>query len=660
MEVSTVSYTAEQQAIIGHREGLAYVVAGAGTGKTFTMTARVQALIESGVRPENILVLTFTNAAAREMIGRVRKSIGQDAKKVTACTYHAFCNILMHRYGIPYRDYTILDSGDDEDLIKFVKANSIYADVKLPRASALKEIYSKRINCRMTYEQILSQPKFEKAKEQIEEIKAFYRILQEYKEAHHLVNYDDMLVHCEAILRSPYGEQVRRQYQYVMVDEAQDTNDIQFGITSLLSGNIMYIGDPEQSIYGFRGADLSLYLSVPSRFKGAKIYTLSHNYRCTQQILDVANSIIEEDDLEFKAILQTGKEYYGERPILYMPWDQDEEALCILKKIMESPKEESNAVIYRNSIMSAKLELELVKNKLEYTKRGGIKFFEMSCIRDMMALFRLITNRHDYLSWFRILQNNRRIGEKRANQIVSDGADPLQNNPFRHQSTKTAVEINAQLAVLEKMLLEAEKADYKRQTELSSDYYIKLLEQNLKILKEKKKISEKTIEAEEAAVNTAKNYIPVLLKLMEEFHSLQEFLDSISLDMAAVPESIAAVGQANEGRKSDDTSSIVLTTIHSAKGLEWDHVYIMDAVDGIFPNRSPGRFASYEEMENAIAEERRCMYVAVTRARQDLTIFCPESVCMYGQWYPGVLSEFLSSALENRKLKLEKEPGNGI
>ena len=650
--------TKEQQSIIAHKTGPAYVVAGAGTGKTFTMTARVQALIESGVDPEHILVLTFTNAAANEMKKRVQTNVGDLAKRITACTYHSFCNILMRRYGVPSHNYTILDSGDDEDLIKFVKANSIYADIKLPRASVLKDIYSKRINCRMDYPQILADPKYAKIRSQINDIRDFYQILQDYKRKHNLVNYDDMLVYCVNILKSQHGESIRNRYQYVMVDEAQDTNYIQFLITGYLSRNIMYIGDPEQSIYGFRGSDLDLYLSVPERFK-ASIYTLSNNYRCTQQILDVANSVIEQDNIPYKAILKTGKGYWGEKPVLCIPESQDLEAEHILNEILNMSENENTAVIYRNSAMSARLELGLVVNKIDYIKRGGVKFFEMECIRDMMALFRLIVNPHDYLAWFRTLQNNRRIGEKRANQIVGDGEDPLRKNPFRKQKNKTAVEICAQLDKLECLFSEINGSEYEKQIELVRNYYLKLRDDNLEFLRGKSKISEKTIEAEEASVNNAKTYVPILAKLMTEYQSVRDFLESIALDATAIPGDIAAIGQKNEGVKGETESRVVLTTIHSAKGLEWDNVCIMDAVQGIFPSGDAHQYNSDEDAEKAIAEERRCMYVAVTRARKKLTVYCPEAAVLYGAWHPGTLSEFLVPALEKELFEVRESDNLG-
>lgn len=647
-------YTDEQKLIIAHQNGPAYVVAGAGTGKTFTMTARVQSLIERGVAPEAILVLTFTNAAANEMVQRLKKNIGSAADAVTACTYHSFCNLLMRYFGVPSRDFTILDSSDDEDLIKFVKANSIYADVKLPRASILKSIYSKRINCNKGYEEILNEEEYRQYLPFIEEIRAFYRILQQYKEVHSLVNYDDMLLYCVDILRSEYGEKVKRRYQYIMVDEAQDSNFIQFLITGFLSKNIMYIGDPEQSIYGFRGSDLNLYLSIPEKIPGTQIYTLSNNYRCTQEILDVANSVIKKDNIPYKAFLKTGKNHYGTKPILYQPSDQNEEALLILNGIKSMASKESAAVIYRNSIMSAKLELLLVQNHIDYAKRGGIKFFEMSCIRDMMALLKLLVNQHDYLSWFRILQVNRMIGEKRANQIAGNGDDPLHNHPFAGKTTKTANEICNQLLILEQTFQMTIDKEFPKQIDILQQYYLDLRKRNLEILKSKPKIKDQTIDAEETAFQSAKTYVPVLATLAKEYPSVRNFLESISLDLSATPESIAAIGQANEGQKNDQPANIVLTTIHSAKGLEWDHVFLMDAVQGVFPKmRTVDLFATEEDA--GTAEERRCMYVAITRARNQLAIFCPESVTQYGQWYDGEISEFLRDALEEGLLVASRE-----
>lgn len=647
--------TEEQTKIINHKEGPAYVVAGAGTGKTYTMTSRVQALVESGIRPESILVLTFTNAAANEMKKRLKKNIGAAADQITACTYHSFCNILMHRYGIPSYNFTILDTSSDEDLVRLVKVNSPYADTKLPRASSLKDIFSKHVNCNISIHDIMLMPKYIEYEKYTQEIEKLDALVRKYRLDHNMVNYDDMLEYCDQILSSNKRYSIFQQYQYILVDEAQDTNYIQFKITGYLSRNIMYIGDPEQSIYGFRGSNIDMYLSVPKLFQNTEVYTLSKNYRCTQQILDVANSIIKDDDIPYKALLETGKNFYGEKPKLALLEDQDSEAEDILENIRNTNPDETTAVIYRNSAMSAKLELLLVQNKMEYTKKGGTKFFEMGCIRDMMALFKLMVNPHDCLSWFRILQKNRFIGDKRANQIVGDGLDPINSNPFRTQKTKTATEICRQLDTLDKLLHAAKDKEFTEQTEMAKEYYLDLLKHNLDMLEKKKNIKEETIDNAKQAITSAKTYVPVLLTLTRDFTKAQDFLDDITLDLSATPESISAIGEANEDQKTDKPATIVLTTIHSAKGLEWDHVYIMDAVDGIFPQTNRGLFHSDEEYRKSIDEERRCMYVAVTRARNSLTIYCPEHVSLYGKYTKGAVSQFLVQAERDQLFQIIRE-----
>lgn len=649
-----IRLTEEQTAVVKHKDGPAFVVAGAGTGKTSTMTERIGQMVTSGICPSNILVLTFTNAAANDMRQKLHKKIGAMTDEITAGTFHSFCNILMRTYNVPGRYFTILDGNDDEDLIKLVKTQSIYADTRFPRPGTLQSIFSTYINCRKPISDII-RSQYPKYGPLHNEIVDFYHILTKYKRDHLLVNYDNMLLYGLEILKGEHADDIRKEYQYILVDEAQDTNPLQFDITDQLSENIMFIGDPEQSIYGFRGSDMRLYLDVPSRHPGTKIYTLSNNYRCTQEILDVANSVIQDDDIPYKAILKTGKDFHASKPVLCCPYDQDEEAQQILQDIMQTNKKESYAVIYRNSATSAKLELCLVSNGIEYQKQGGIKFFERDCIRDMIALMRLLVNPHDYLSWFRILQLNRMIGEKRAHMIIGDGEDPIQDNPFRKQKTKTAKTICSQLDILEKALIEASTCEYHLQLKVLEAYYYDLRQTNYDLMVHGKRVSEDTLDAEEASIKSAKVYVPILLNMMEDFNSIRDFLDGIILaDMPVVPQMSYTTGpsetEINTPAAKDVPDQIILTTVHSAKGLEWDHVAIMDAVQGIFPRIPDCGLGYSEECKQAIEEERRCMYVSITRARKDLKIYCPENASLYGHWYPGEISMFLENAFDEELL----------
>lgn len=205
------------------------------------------------------------------------------------------------------------------------------------------------------------------------------------------------------------------------------------------------------------------------------------------------------------------------------------------------------------------------------------------------------------------------------------------------------------------LLIEVGNKDIQEQALCAERYYYSLLERNLEVLKQNTKIKESTVEAAGAEISTAKMYVPVLIDLMGEFPSIQGFLDSITLDMTVLPPDVSRIGEVNEGQGGNG-SNIVLTTIHSAKGLEWDHVHIMDVIDGIFPNDGTG-YQDYEEMEKTIAEERRCMYVAVTRAKKRLTLYCPENMVLYGRWYPGSLSRFLADAQDQDLLQMRCQFG---
>ena len=643
--------TDEQKKIVSHIDGPALVVAGAGTGKTFTMTSRLKYLIdEIGILPENILVLTFTNAAAKSMVSRAVDMIGMSAENITACTFHSFCNILMHKYNMPNNTYTILDSNMDEDMIQLIKSgNELYSKYKLPRASVLSGLFSAHINQQKSFEELFKTSKYEKYALLEEIIYMLYDEVKNYKKEHNLVNYDDMLLYALDILKA-HGNKIRNQYTYVMIDEAQDTNYLQFEISKLLSNNVMFIGDPEQSIYKFRGADVETFMELPEQYPDMKIYTLSNNYRSTQEILDVANEIVKNSKLKYKAILHTGLNKYGDKPLLVNTSTQKEETDYIIDFIKQQKDLSETAIIYRNSVMSAKLEVELVKENINYQKKGGIKFFDLDCIRDVMSICRIFVNETDYLSWFRILQNHQAIGEKRAKQIIDSGDNFLLQNEFTGKKNKTSVIISEALKKLYDLVENGSKADYTTQLNMINDYYLSLRDENLEIIRSKKNIQEATIDAAEQSVQSAKIYVPILLDLMKDYKSIQDFLDNVALDSTPnSPNMIKNKNATNTNNeyipveKSDEP--VTLTTIHSAKGLEWDNVIVMDAVQGIFPNTMAK--LSYDEMKSYIAEEERCMYVAVTRPKKQLIVMKPIKAFQYGMMAEVGVSQYLKPALDN-------------
>ena len=598
------------------KEGPILVIAGAGSGKTKTLTYRVARLIEDGVKPENILLLTFTKKAAAEMLSRATLVLDDRCEKVAGGTFHSFANIILRKYSKLLKlknNFTILDKSDCEDIISHI-VGQLYPkkEKRFPKKNTIHEIYSKSVNKETPTKQIIEDefPQFAHCEEKIIEIHKAY---VNYKRENSVLDYDDLLLYIKLLLEN--NEQLRKklsnQYQYIMVDEYQDTNTLQADVIKLLASehnNIMAVGDDAQSIYSFRGANYRNILDFPKLFEGTKIIKLEQNYRSTQNILKLTNALIS------KAKEKYTKNLFSDIqspvvPALICAKDTQMEADFICQRILELLDEDVDlsdiCVLARNARMSYSLEIELSKRAIPYQKFGGPKFMETAHIKDIVAHLRVIINPDDIISLTRILLLLKGVGSSTVNNVIPIIKGQLNPDVKLLPSNKTT-SIVPMLQILDKLRnLVATKKPSEIVDEIIA-YYRPILKDKYDDFSKR----EKDLDHFEY--------------LSTQYSNLEDFISDLALE----PPDASVEGMY---KNNSPDEALTISTIHSAKGLEWDSVFIIGAVDGRFP--SAYSFNSEEEMD----EELRLMYVATTRAKNNLYITYP--VDMYDYSMNMVLSK---------------------
>lgn len=583
-------------------EGPHLIIAGAGSGKTRVLVYRVACLVEKGVRPDEILLLTFTRKAAYEMLNRASLLLDERCQRVSGGTFHSFANAVLRKYakvlGLS-NNFTILDESDAQDTINLIRTQLGFhkSEKRFPRKKAILEVISKSINKSEDLETVLydEYPHFI---EWLDEIKKIEREYAKYKRVKSLLDYDDLLVFLKELLvkNTDIRALLSRKYKYIMVDEYQDTNKLQAYIACLLASehkNIMVVGDDAQSIYSFRGANFKNIIDFPKIFKETKIITLDENYRSTQPILNLTNRIIAQAKEGFEKSLYTRRP--GEsRPVFVDCRDENSQSKYIADRILGLREEGVElgeiAVLFRSGWHSNDLEVELSGRNIPFVKYGGQKFVEAAHIKDIMAHLRVAHNIFDEVSWYRALLLIPGIGPKTAERIINDIV-------FHKHGLKLNEKIGQRSDSLKKLFAILGEIDINRQA--PADLIGLFLKYYQPLLKEKYDDFNKRL-----------NDLDSLMHIASRYKALEQFLSDMALEP---PErSIIATGP-----KDNDDSALTLSTIHSAKGLEWHTVFLIYVAEGHLP--------SYLSLENEedIEEERRLFYVAATRAKDNLVLLKP-------------------------------------
>jgi DNA helicase-2/ATP-dependent DNA helicase PcrA len=598
---------AQQAAAVQAGDGPALVIAGAGSGKTRTLIYRVAYLIDSGIDSDRILLLTFTRKAAQEMVERAGLLIGSQSERVAGGTFHSTGNILLRRYGRSAgidAGFTILDRGDAEDLIALTRSQlGLNAKEKrFPRKGTIAEIYSKCVNTLRSLEEIVLE-EFPHFADHLEDLDKLRRAYEQAKRQRQLLDYDDLLARLWELLTN--NEDIRHtishQYQYILVDEYQDTNRLQAELIRRLAAthdNVMVVGDDSQSIYAFRGATFRNIMEFPALFPGAIVYKLEENYRSTQPILNLANEIIAAASEKYTKQLFTRK-LDGPLPSLVEAAGENAQSRFVAQKILELREEGvplgEIAVLFRSSFHSFDLEIELSRRGLPFVKRGGIKFIEAAHVKDLLAYLRVVHNPQDAVSWHRVLMLVEGVGPKKTQDLLA--ALLKTDQPGQILCTaggRSGTGLKLLGAALDRLSQDRE-GNPAALVDLAYEYY-------LPILKDQHDDYPRRIRDLEHLHTMAANYA-----------DLAEFLSDLALEP---PDGSVADVEASDL----DDEQLILSTIHSAKGLEWQCVFVIWALDGKFP--SMYSFGTDEGLE----EERRLFYVAVTRAKRHLYVTYPINV----------------------------------
>jgi DNA helicase-2/ATP-dependent DNA helicase PcrA len=608
-----IDYEAElnpqQRAVVTAEGGPALVIAGAGSGKTRTITYRVAHLVAAGEDPHRILLVTFTNKAAREMLHRVERLIGLDLKRLWGGTFHHVGNLTLRRHArlLDYSaSYSILDREDSKDLLETCLSDMGIPkkERRFPKGDVLQDIVSHAVNTEKPIEEVVT-GRYPFFKEFTEIILAIARHYREKKKRANLVDYDDLLSLWKRLLEEhPEVKGIyTSRFRHILVDEYQDTNKLQADLVDLLGSqhrNLVVVGDDAQSIYAFRGAHFANIMEFPKRYPDAKVYKLETNYRSTPEILDLANSAIGHNEKQFPKNLKAIRKG-GERPILVPLRDVLQQADHVAKKILTLREEgillEEIAVLYRSHYHSMELQLELTRRGIPYTIRSGLRFFEQAHIKDVVSYLKILANPLDELAWTRILKQLPLIGRVTAERLfrhLSSKPDPLAS--LGTDETRLLLPKGAHPGWEEFVRLMKRLADPAVQNNPSSQINL-ILEGGYQ-------------DYLESAYPNFRDRIEDLRQLAQfagRYRSLDNFLSELALVGSVESETVLAGAQEEEGK-------VVLSTIHQAKGLEWRAVFLIWLAEGRFP---PSRSLDHPENEE---EERRLFYVAVTRAK-DLLFF---------------------------------------
>jgi DNA helicase-2/ATP-dependent DNA helicase PcrA len=600
--------------------GPVLVIAGAGSGKTRVIVHRVAFMLENGIDPGEILLLTFTRKAASEMVGRVQGLLNDNkAQKVFGGTFHSFSNYILRKYanilGIA-PNFTIIDSEDSADTIDLIKSElKIEKKEKaFPKKNRIQEIISSARNRNLTIRNVILN-EFSGLVEFIDQLELINLGYEKYKKICRIFDYDDLMEVLRNSLRDNpnFRRRLNDQFRFIMVDEYQDTNIVQKEIVEYLSegsGNVLVVGDDAQSIYSFRGANYENILRFPQKYPQCKVIKIEQNYRSNQKILDFTNDIIDNALIGYKKHLFSSI-LYETLPVVRKFYDQQLEAEFIVDKIIEYREKgialNQIAILVRAFWHARYIEIELNRRSIPYIAVGGLAFNERKHVKDIISYLRIVQNPYDAVAWHRVLKYIPGVGlvtaRKIIEKIISDQG--LETRSF--ENTKFAEGLTRLTATISKA--SDNTISILRKIEIILEYYAPILQ------------------ATESDYQIRMLDISVLADLSSRYDLLDKFLTDFALD----PPSKKFGNKTTPLIDESEDKPLTVSTIHSAKGLEWYSVIIPHALDGLIP--SVRALNNIEEIE----EERRLFYVACSRAKQDLTITMPSYVSTYNAFlsYPS-------------------------
>jgi len=638
---TNIDYAAElneqQLAAVTAAPGPLLVIAGAGSGKTRTLTYRVAYLLENGIDPRNILLLTFTNRAAREMLGRVANLMPVDASGLWGGTFHSIGNRILRRNGssLGYSSgFTIMDREDQKDLIDAVviSAGIDPKEIRFPKGDVLAEIFSFVVNTEKPLEELLAEkfPYFLPLLERIQDVRERY---EKKKKATNSMDFDDLLQKTLSMFQQHerIAEIYRRQFQFILVDEYQDTNKIQADLVDLLAHdhrNVMVVGDDAQSIYSWRGANFQNILEFPKRYPEAQVFKIEMNYRSVPEILKVANAAIAANVHQFRKHLSATRESKALKPALVALNDGAEQAQFVAQRILELRDENVDlndiAVLYRAHYHAVELQLELSRRGIPYQITSGIRFFEQAHIKDVSAFVRFVANPRDEVAFKRMAKLLPGIGNRTAENLWQRWADVVAAGADRGPGATSA---------------SAGVSDPSYSPALAYSFGERLLAMNVPVKSRKaweqlahtldeiapagqpnmpSEMITSVVEAiyDDYAKANFTNYelrredLNQLAIFARQFKDVHEFLSQLAL--------ISNIDAEAASIQAGDKEAVNLSSVHQAKGLEFHTVFVIWLTDGMFPsNRSL-------DTRDALEEERRLFYVAITRARDKLYLTYPQ------------------------------------
>ncbi len=614
-----IDYAAElngqQLAAVTAQPGPQLIIAGAGSGKTRTLTYRVAYLLENGIDPRNILLLTFTNKAARQMLDRVANLLPIDASGLWGGTFHSVGNRMLRRHGsaLGYNSgFTIMDREDQKDLINTVVASAGIdpKEIRFPKGDVLAEIFSFVVNTETALEELLAEkfPYFLPLLEKITDVHGRY---EKKKKATNSVDFDDLLEKTLSMLQKHenIASLYRRQFQFILVDEYQDTNKIQADFIDLLARehrNVMVVGDDAQSIYSWRGANFQNILEFPKRYPDAKVFKIEMNYRSVPEILEVANAAIAANVDQFQKNLQPTRESAAAKPAVVALNDGSEQAQFIAQRILELRDEDVDlneiAVLYRAHYHALELQLELSRRGIPYQITSGVRFFEQAHIKDVISFIRFVANPRDEVAFKRMVKLLPGIGNRSAENLWNAWDKSLNERgeitSFSERLLAMSVSAKSKKHWIQ-LVHTLDEIAPGGQPNPPSEMITSVVEA---IYDDYAKVNFTNYELRREDLNQ-------LAAFARQFKDVNEFLSQLAL--------ISNVDAEAAPNQTGDKEAVNLSTVHQAKGLEFHTVFVIWLTDGMFPS------SRSMDQRKDLEEERRLFYVAITRAKDELYFTYP-------------------------------------